>query len=154
MIFKTLPLKERLLVVQELKRKLTLAIKNTVKGDIKIDMKGILWQELFEYSFFGRTGIIWEGISLLTGKLFAEKIGFLSSALFIYDLQDKSHTEKVKINYILKGRNKGLGMVQKLQGKHLAPGVVEIPAGYALEFEEVLKKQKIRFVRRNILVQG
>src|SRR3989338_1336464 len=72
-IFKTLPLKERLLVVQELKRKLTLAIKNTVKGDIKIDMKGILWQELFEYSFFGRTGIIWEGISLLTGKLFAEK---------------------------------------------------------------------------------
>ncbi len=143
-IFKSLPLKDRLIFIQEMKKKLP--------QNIKYDFKGILLTELFDPAFFGRTGIVWEGLSLFNNRPFAQRMGFLPKALFIYDLKDKSHTEKVKINYILKGRKRE-GMIQKLKGKHEAPGVVEIPFNNVLEFEDILKKQNIQFQRKNILVQ-
>lgn len=143
-IFRSGSLKDRLEYLQKIKR--------TITTSQKIDIKAILLEELFRPEFFARSGIFLEGISLFDGKPFAEKIGYTSSALFKYSLEDKSHVQKVKLNYILKGRNSS-GMIEKLKGTHLAPGVIEIPIAHALEFEEVLQKQEVQFQRKNILIQ-
>ena len=137
-------LKERLNKLQSLKKKL--------KSVEKLHMEGILWQDLFKPEFFARSGIFLEGISLFDGKPFAQKIDFTGHSLFIYTLKNKTHTDKVKFNYILAGRN-NKGMIEKLEGKHLAPGVVQIPIKNSLEFEDVLKKNEISFERKDVLLR-
>ncbi|MBS3145587.1 nucleotidyltransferase domain-containing protein [Candidatus Woesearchaeota archaeon] len=144
-IFREGALKDRLDKIQLIKRK--------IKTEKKIDIKGFLFEELFQENFFGRSGIFLEGISIFDGKRLAGKIGFESRAIFIYNLRKKSHTEKVKFNYVLAGRN-AKGIVKMLEGKHLAPGVVEMPIKNSLEFEEVLKKHNIDYSKKNVLIQS
>ena len=143
-IFRKGTLRERLQKIQSIKQK--------IKLEKKIDIRGILWEELFQEQFFARSGIILEGISLFDGKPFSYKIDFEGFMLFIYDLRDKSHTEKVKFNYVLSGR-KDVGMVKRLEGKHVAPGVIQIPIKNSVEFEEVLKRHNINYSKQNCLIQ-
>ncbi len=147
-IFRSGSLQDRLITIQNIKKN----IKKRIITKHEIDIKGILWDELFKPEFFARSGVFIEGISLFDGKPFSEKIGFQNSTLFIYTLIEKSHPQKVKLNYILKGRN-GAGMIEKLQGLHLAPGVIQIPIIHTLEFEDILQKQGITFTKKNILIQ-
>ncbi len=143
-IFRKGTLKERLQKIHFIKQK--------IKVEKKIDTKGILWEELFQEQFFARSGIILEGVSLFDGKPFSYKMDFKGFVLFVYDLRDKSHTEKVKFNYVLSGR-KDIGMVNRLEGKHIAPGVIQIPIKSSLEFEEVLKQHDINYSKQNCLIQ-
>ncbi len=143
-IFRTGSLKERLKKIQQIKRKVT-----SFKS---IDIKGILWEELFQEDFFARSGILLEGISLFDARSFAEKMGFSAYALFTYRLIDQSHTSKVKFNYLLRGRN-GPGILEKFGGKHLSPGTVQIPLAKSLEFEEILQSNNFQYQKQNILIQ-
>jgi len=143
-IFKEGKLKERLEKSQQIKKK--------IQFNGKIDIKNILWEEMFQAEFFARSGIFLAGISVFDNKPLAKKMGFESHSLFVYNLKDKTHNEKVKFNYILSGRNSE-GIIKKLSGKHLAPGVVQIPIKNSLEFEEVLKKSKINYSKSNIMIE-
>lgn len=143
-IFNEGNLKERLDKIQSIKHK--------IKRKEKIDIKGALWRELFQEEFFARSGVFLEGVSAFTGKSFAERIDFNGFAIFIYRLTNKPHAEKVKFNYILTGR-KAEGLIKKLEGKHLAPGVIEIPIKNSLEFEDVLKKNNINYFKKEVLVK-
>tara|TARA_Y100000310_G_C20631908_1_gene789111 strand:- start:1040 stop:1597 length:558 start_codon:yes stop_codon:yes gene_type:complete len=143
-IFKEGSLKQRLNKIQLLKKKITF--------EGKVDIKGILWEDLFKEEFFARSGIFLEGISIFDLKPFAQKIDCKGASLFIYNLKNKTHTEKVKFNYILAGRNTK-GIISLLEGNHLAPGVIQIPMRNSLEFEEILHKQKVTFEKKNVLVQ-
>ncbi len=143
-VFREGDLKKRLEKIQTIKKKITLKQ--------KIDIKGILLEELFHYEFFARSGIFLEGISIFDKKPFAHKIDFTGFSLFIYDLKNKNHTEKVKFNYVLSGRNTK-GILRLLDGKSLGPGVMQIPLKNSLEFEEVLKMHSINYSKKNILMQ-
>ena len=143
-IFRSGTLSQRLLKIQYLKKK--------IKLSQKIDIKGILLEELFQESFFARSGIFFEGISIFTGKPFAYKIGFVGRTLFNYTLRDKSHAQKVKFNYLLSGRD-GTGLIKKFDGKHLGPGIVLIPSPHCLKFEEILKRNQIKYSKNNILAE-
>ncbi|MBI2146863.1 nucleotidyltransferase domain-containing protein [Candidatus Woesearchaeota archaeon] len=144
-IFREGSLKERLAKVQQIKKKIV--IKE------KLDVKAISLEELFQDAFFARSGIFLEGISLFDGREFSKKIGFDGYSLFVYALKNKTHTEKVKFNYVLSGRNAN-GMVKLLNGKHLAPGVMQIPIKNSLEFVEVLKKHGIEYSMKNVLISN
>ncbi|MBT4538775.1 nucleotidyltransferase domain-containing protein [Candidatus Woesearchaeota archaeon] len=142
-IFTQGTLKERLSKLQVIKKK--------IKFD-NVDVKAVLWNELFDPAFFAKTGIFLEGVSLKNLKKFSLKIGFSAFSLFTYNLKDKLHREKVKFNYVLSGRGSE-GIVKKLAGEHLGPGVIKIPIGFSLEFEDVLTMHKINFKKNNILVE-
>jgi len=142
-IFKSGNLKERLDKIQKIKQKVNLN---------NLDIKALLLEELFQDEFFARSGIFLEGISISSGENFSKKMGFEGWVLFVYNLKNKNHTEKVKFNYLLSGRN-SVGMVKKLKGKPLAPGVVQIPIIHSLEFEHLLNLHKVDFIKKGILVQ-
>ncbi|MBU2561128.1 MAG: nucleotidyltransferase domain-containing protein [Nanoarchaeota archaeon] len=144
-IFRSGSLRERLDKVQRIKERLD--------TDLKVDMKGLLLEELFRPEFFGKTGIFLEGFSVFDDKPFSKKIGFEGSTLFTYSLKDKSHTEKVKFNYILSGRGKE-GLIKLLEGKHIAPGVIEIPISNSDEFTQLLQRHNIDFKKKNMLKQA
>ncbi len=143
-IFREGDLKKRLNKIQ--------AIKKEIKLNQNVDIKGILLEELFHHDFFARCGIFLEGISLFDGKPFAHKIDFAGFSLFVYDLKNKNHTEKVKFNYVLSGRSTN-GILKNLEGKSLGPGVVQIPLRNSLEFEEVLNTHSVNYTKKNILIQ-
>lgn len=143
-IFRSGSLKERLSKVQKIKQKIK--IKNA-------DIKALLWEELFQEEFFARAGIFLEGISIFSGQPFAQRIGFTGGILFVYNLKNKTHTEKVKFNYILSGRNSP-GIVAKLKGKPLSPGTVQIPLQNSFEFEQILVLHHINFTKKAVLIQN
>jgi len=143
-IFRRGSLKHRLEKVQ--------SIKKNIQLEKKIDIKGILLEELFKESFFGREGIIFEGISMFDGKPFSAKLGFQGNSLFVYNFKGKTHAEKVKFNYVLSGRN-SKGIVEALEGKHLAPGIIQIPAKNSAEFESILSSHDITYSKKDVLIK-
>lgn len=143
-IFREGSLKERLAKIQ--------AIKKKIKIDKSIDIKPVLLEELFQYEFFARSGIFLEGISLFDNKPFSNKIDFEGYSLFTYELSEKTHNEKVKFNYALTGRN-DKGILDALGGRHIAAAAILIPMDSSTEFEEVLAMHKIKYVKKNVLMQ-
>lgn len=141
-IFKEGSLKERLMRIQTIKKKIK----------VPVDIKGIVWEELFQEGFFARAGILLEGISIFENKPFSSKLGFEGYTLFTYSLLNKNHTEKIKFNYVLRGRKRE-GIIQKLEGHHKGPGVILIPIRNSLEFEEVLRMHAIEYSKKNMLVE-
>jgi len=137
-------LKERLDIIQEIKSRLK------AKIDSNIDIKQALLKDLFSPEFLARTGILLEGFSIFNNKKFCQTLGFESFTLFWYNLNGLTHSQKVKFDYILAGRNQK-GIIELLNGKRLANGVIKIQIENSLEFEEILKNNKINYSKKNIL---
>ena len=129
------------------------AIKNKIKPKTskEIDIKQILIQDLFSTDFLARTGILLEGESIFKGKKFCETLGFKAFSLFWYELKELTHTQKVKFNYTIAGRESQKGMLQELKGERLASGAVKIPIQNSAEFEEILKTHKVKYKKKDIL---
>ena len=146
-IFNYGTLAERLEKVQEIKNR----IRKKCGEEINLDIKPYLLKDLFDYSFFGRTGIFLEGISLLEEKPFSRKIGFKAYSLFTYTLIEKKQREKVRFTHLLSGRNGMKGILKDLNGERLVSGAVKIPIEKSIEFEDVLQMHKINYKKKNIL---
>lgn len=137
-------LTERLSKLQNIKNK----IKNVV--DIKLDMKQMMLKDFFSPKLFARTGILLGGISIFKDKKLAEIMGFEAFSTFSYTLKGLTHNQKIKIGYILKGRN-SIGIIKTLKGERLGSGAIKIPIKNSLEFEELLQKHNIEYKKHNIL---
>ena len=136
-------LRERLDKVQQIKEMLK-------SLNLQLDIKQMLLKDLFSSDFLARTGIMMEGISLFNGKKFSETLGFDAASLFFHSIKRLNHTEKIKFNYILSGRNSP-GLLSELGGKRLANAVISIPMGKSNEFEKFLEDKKIEYKRLDIL---
>ncbi len=143
-VFKTGSLKERLDCVQR--------IKENISSEHNLDIQTVLLEELFSPNFFARTGVFIDGISIIDNKPFCHKAGFVSRTIFVFDLKNKTHSQKVKFNYLLAGRTTR-GILKHLNGIRIAAGVIQVPASNSREFEEILIKQTIQYKRKNVLIQ-
>tara|TARA_Y100000310_G_scaffold332444_1_gene408026 strand:- start:1827 stop:2504 length:678 start_codon:yes stop_codon:yes gene_type:complete len=116
----------------------------------KIDIKQSLLKDIFNPEFFAKTGIFLEGYSIFRGRKFSETLGFEPYSLFTYSLKGLSHTQKVKFNYLLAGRTTE-GLLKEFKGERLVNGAVKVPLENSVEFEEILKQNRIEYKKRNIL---
>jgi predicted nucleotidyltransferase len=142
-IFNSGTLKERLEKIHIVKEKLNM---------INIDIKAFLITDLFDKTQFARTGILLEGISLIDGKKFSEKLGLKPYTIFFYTLEGLTHTEKVKFNYLLSGRTVK-GVIAQLDGKRLLNGCIKIPIENTELFKKILDKNKIQYSYEKMLVE-
>ena len=142
-IFESGTLRERLEKIQNIK-------KGMDDYGHKIDIKQMLLKGLFSVDVFSRAGIFLEGISIKTGGKFSERIGYKGFVLFLYDLSNLTHTEKIKFNYILSGRNTE-GIIKRFNGERITKGAVKIPPEDSLSFEDILKANKVNYKKKNIL---
>lgn len=143
-IFRIGSLRERLQKVQLLKKK--------IKIPGVFDIKGILFDELFHPDFFARSGIFLDGVSIFDGLPFSTKIGFEGAVLFFYQLKEKSHTAKVKFNYVLRGRQ-GKGIIALLGAVRIAPGVIRVTTSRSSEFEDVLRLHEVSYSSLSVLIR-
>lgn len=137
-------LRERLDKIQEIKNKLKSANDN-------IDIKQILITDLFSSDFLARAGILLEGVSIFRDKKLCEIMGFKAKTLFWYELKGLNHTQKVKFNYILAGRNSMEGILKDFEGERIANGAVKIPIEKSIGFEEILINNKVSYKKKDIL---
>lgn len=138
-------LKERLEKIQDIKSRLKDEIKN-------LDIKQMLLRDMFSSDFLARTGILLEGISIFREKSLSEIMGFKSYGLFWYNLKGLNHSQKVRFNYMLAGRGMK-GVIEELGGERLVSGAVKIPIRNSIEFEDILKANKIDYKNKSILEQ-
>ena len=87
---------------------------------------------------------------LFSDKKFCNALELKSYVLFWYTLEGLNHTQKVKFNYLLAGRNT-TGIIEEFNGFRLANGVIKIPISNALMFEEILEGNDVKFHKKNIL---
>lgn len=138
-------LRERLDKIQKIKHKLKRLIKK------EIDIKQLLLQDMFSSAFLARTGILLEGENIFRNKKICETMGFKAYSLFWYDLKGLTHAQKVRFNYILAGRHGLKGILKEFKGERLVRGAVKIPIQNSIEFEEILKKNKVCYKNKDIL---
>ena len=97
-IFVPIPLKEQLNQAQKIKNQLQ---ENT---ELPIHIKSFDLNSLFEASNFAKENILLYGISLISKKPFAEKLGFHPKVQIEYSLKELKKKDKVRFNYLLNGK--------------------------------------------------
>lgn len=148
-IFNEKSLKERTEIAEEFKEKTSGKINRKIN---ELDIKTINISELFENDFLARQAILTEGYSLIDTIPLSEKMGFLSYALFTYNLKNLDHNNKTKFTYSLIGRKKSPGILKKLNAKPIGKGAVLLPIENSSVFEDFLKAWKINYIKKNILM--
>lgn len=145
LIFLEKKLKERLEIAQKFKQ----SIREKVK---KADVKTINIGEVFDSNFLARQGVLIEGYSLLHGVSLAKRLGFEGNVLFNYGLRNLNHNDKTRFTYSLIGRRGEEGMIKKVGGASLGKGVVLVPIGNSLIFENFLKTWRLEYKRKDVMV--
>lgn len=98
--------------------------------------------------------LLHEGISLIDGKSYYERMGFSGEVLYWYDLKHLEQKDKIRFFYALKGRGKGnKGFLNEIDGTSLARGVVLVPVGSDNKMREFFDTWKIPYSRRRLLVE-
>ncbi len=73
-------------------------------------------------------------------------------ALFAFSTEHLAKKDKVRFFYVFKGRDKNRGVLEKINGEHLAPGVVLVNESGALEMESFLNYWKCQFKKKDVLM--
>ncbi len=143
-IFHKLPLEKRINITQDFKKKLT-----KIK---KIDIKSINLDEFFDQTFIARQGVLIEGISLINGKPLSSKMGFSGFGLFSYKTAGLSNNNKVRFFYALNGRRGDNGFLKRTGAEKISNGVILVPIINTDLFSEFLRKWKMEFNIKKILI--
>ena len=146
-IFQKIPLKEQLEEAQKIKKQLE---KESSK---EIHVSSFDLYSLFDKSNFARDGIIFYGLSLLSGESFSKRLGFASKLQIIYSLEKLKKKDKVRFHYMLRGKKGKYGLLREYGGKLVNPGVIEISPQYEELFVNNIKEFISDFNVRKVLIQ-
>ena len=101
---------------------------------------------VMEDSFDARESILFEGISLVTGRNLAQDYGFSSFGAFKYNFIGWNKLQKTKFYYALNGRGGNKGIIEKLNGFKLSDSLIIIPLEKIEEFKQFLESWQINFL--------
>jgi len=143
-IFKKIPIKEQLEESQKIKKQLQ---KET---SLPIHIKSFDLYSLLDASNFAKASILITGKSLISKDYFFKKFGIEPRIQIFYSLGKKEKREKVKFNYLLKGKKEKYGLLRKYGGKLLKPGLIEISPEHEKVFVSNIKKEISTFEIKKI----
>ncbi len=133
-IFNTIPIKNQLDEAQEIKRQLEKI------SDLPIHIKSFDLYSFFNPANFAKEDILFHGKSLIYQDYFARRFGLIPKIQISYSLKKLKKSEKIKVNYMLNGKQGSYGLLRKHEGKLIRPGMIEINPEYKEIFLESLKK--------------
>lgn len=119
----------------------------------KVDMISKTYEELFEASFTARESLLSEGYSLINKFFLSEGLGYKNRALFIYKLQGKTKSERMRFYHSLHGRT-AKGMLHKLKAVKYTDMVLLCPTESRDEMRTYLESWKIEFMEVPVLLPG
>ena len=93
-----------------------------------------------------------EGISIFDNEPLIEKLGMKELTEIFYDLTGLGQSKKMLFNYALMGRRGSSGLLQTLGGGRLTKTAVFLPSENESEVETFIKKWKVKYTKRKVLV--
>lgn len=145
-IFKKTSMKEQLLEAQKIKKQLK------EYCEIPIHISSFELESFFDKSNFSREGILFYGISLLSGDFFAKKFGLTPRLQISYSLISLKKKDKVRFHYQLQGKGGKYGLLRKYGGKLLEPGLIAISPTHEEIFVQAVKKITSEFKVQRVFV--
>ncbi len=103
-------------------------------------------------AFDARESILFEGLSLLTGKSIAEKHGFSPWGMVKYNFKEWNNLQKTKLYHALNGRNNSKGILSLLSCIKLSDSLILVPLDKIEEFKEFLEQWKLEYIYIPILI--
>jgi len=76
-----------------------------------------------------------------------------STAIYTYDLSKLDNVTKVRFVYLLKGRKKGHGLIDELNGKFLVPGCFLIDISKTEKIESIFRQWSVSFKKEEVLMK-
>lgn len=98
--------------------------------------------------------LLFEGISLISGKKIADNFDLQPFTLYTYDLTREKPSKKVRFVYLLKGRANSKGIIEQFDGLYISQGSFIIPVEKDEEMLEIFKKWGIKFYRKRLLLMS
>jgi predicted nucleotidyltransferase len=138
-IFKKIPVKEQLDETQKIKKQLQAV------SELPIHIKAYDYYSFFDESNFAKEGILFYGISLITGDFFSKKFGLTPVIEISYDLRELEKKDKVRFHYLLKGKKNSSGMLNEFGGKLLNPGLIQIKPEHEKIFLDKISEFQLKF---------
>lgn len=102
-------------------------------------------ESLLDYSFDARESILFEGISLISGKNIAKAYGFDSLGMFKYEFKDWSKVKRIKFYHALNGRGGKGGMLQSLNCIKASDGIILAPLNEIEQMKSFLDSWRIEY---------
>jgi len=137
--------KENIELNYELRKKLE-------KIDLKTEIIGKTYKDIFSSKFLPREDILSDGYSLLSNKSFSRSFGYESFIMFKYSLKGFNASKRMMFYYALEGRREKKGMIKELDGIKFTNAVVLIPIKNSELFEDFLNSWNIKIKRTRILI--
>ena len=75
------------------------------------------------------------------------------SAIFTYDISKIDKVSKVRFVYLLKGRNKDLGLINELKGRFLTNGCFILPYEHQRQMEILMKSWQVQYKIDEVLIR-
>lgn len=145
--FQKIPLKDQLNQAQEIKNQIQ---KET---DIPIHINSFDLYSFFDNGNFAKEDILFYGKSLITGDYFAKLFGLDPKLHISYVLDKLQKKDKVRFNYLLKGKKGKYGLLKQHGGNLLNPGLIEIYPENEKIFIDAIRKIINDFKVRKLFLQ-
>ena len=137
---------------KEISKEIIKKIENKLKK-FNIHISSLVIDDFFKNPHSLATTLFVEGVSVLhKAQPFIKNFGFSSYVLYSYDLSKLGSSEKVKFVYLLKGRKKEIGIINKMGGEWIADSCFIIPIQKDSEILIILKKWAVNFKRKEALI--
>lgn len=107
---------------------------------------------VLEPTFDARESILFEGISLLSGKNISETYGFSPLGMFKYDTKRWDNLKKTKFYYALNGRSGKSGMLQEMECIRLSDNIVLTPMDKIEQVKEFFDRWGLAYVYIPMLI--
>lgn len=130
-------------------QKIKVQIKKII--DLPIDIKSFTLNGFFESSNFAKESILLYGVSLVTKNQFVDSLGLKSRIQIKYNLSKLEKKDKIRLNYYFSGKKKN-GFLDKIGGKIISPGLIEILPEYENIILDKIKEFTKDFEIKKILV--
>lgn len=102
-------------------------------------------KDLLSNAFDAREGILFEGISLLSGEIISNKYGFSSLGMFKYNFKGWDQLRKTKFYYALNGRMGQKGILESLECVKLSDNLILAPLNKIEDVKEFLDSWSIEY---------
>jgi len=103
-------------------------------------------RSVLEPTFDARESILFEGISILSGKRLSETQGFSPLGMFKYDIKNWNNLKRTKFYYALNGRSGKGGILQSLDCIKLSDNIILTNLEHVDQIKEFLDSWNLTYI--------
>lgn len=98
--------------------------------------------------------LLHEGFSIRCFDFVHKKLNIQPLVLVTYLLEGKSASDKVRFSYALYGRNKGEGLLGKINGRIVGKGSILIPIAHQETIKEFFRQWEVEYQEQRVFLFG